>query len=190
MTLRSLAEPPLPARARRRACASSSASSTTSARRRSASASLGRAAVADDGDAAGWLYGFLANRCLSIAGGTSEIQRNVIAERLLGLPSDLDEQGPDELGPPADARRRDPALLGCGEGGQAADQALSRLRAAPCYPRPFCPHCWSEDVEWEEASGAATLYTYSIVRRNDLPPFNERVPYVAAVVDLARDRGC
>ena len=53
------------------------------------------------------------------------------------------------------------------------------------YPRPFCPHCWSEDVEWEEASGAATLYTYSIVRRNDLPPFNERVPYVAAVVDLA-----
>jgi uncharacterized protein len=53
------------------------------------------------------------------------------------------------------------------------------------YPRPFCPHCWSTAVEWEEASGRATLYTFSIVRRNDLPPFNERVPYVAAVVDLA-----
>ena len=52
------------------------------------------------------------------------------------------------------------------------------------YPRPFCPHCWSQDVEWVEASGRAVLYTYSIVRRNDLPPFNERVPYVAAVVDL------
>ena len=51
---------------------------------------LGRAAVANDGDAAAWLYGFLANRCLSIAGGTSEIQRNVIAERLLGLPRDAD----------------------------------------------------------------------------------------------------
>ena len=49
---------------------------------------LGRAALADDGDASGWIYGFLANRCLSIAGGTSEIQRNVIAERLLGLPRD------------------------------------------------------------------------------------------------------
>jgi alkylation response protein AidB-like acyl-CoA dehydrogenase len=49
---------------------------------------LGRAGIADDGDAAGWLYGFLANRCLSIAGGTSEIQRNVIGERLLGLPRD------------------------------------------------------------------------------------------------------
>jgi alkylation response protein AidB-like acyl-CoA dehydrogenase len=49
---------------------------------------LGRAGLADDGDASSWLYGFLANRCLSIAGGTSEIQRNVIGERLLGLPRD------------------------------------------------------------------------------------------------------
>jgi alkylation response protein AidB-like acyl-CoA dehydrogenase len=48
----------------------------------------GASAAANDGDAASWLYGFLANRCLSIAGGTSEVQRNVIAERLLGLPRD------------------------------------------------------------------------------------------------------
>ena len=52
------------------------------------------------------------------------------------------------------------------------------------YPRPFCPKCWSDDVEWKQASGRATLYTYSIVVQNDLPPFNERVPYVAAVVEL------
>lgn len=52
------------------------------------------------------------------------------------------------------------------------------------YPRPFCPHCWSEDVEWQEAGGGATLYTYSVVHVNDLPPFPERVPYLAAVVDL------
>ena len=53
------------------------------------------------------------------------------------------------------------------------------------YPRPFCPTCWSDDVDWVEASGLATLYTWSIVRVNDLPPFPERVPYVAAVVELA-----
>lgn len=53
------------------------------------------------------------------------------------------------------------------------------------YPRPFCPKCWSEDVEWVEASGKATLYTWSVVHQNDLPPWPERVPYIAAVVDLA-----
>ena len=52
------------------------------------------------------------------------------------------------------------------------------------YPRPFCPKCWSDDVAWKEACGRATLYTYSVVHLNDLPPFNERVPYVAAVVEL------
>ncbi|MEU9913519.1 Zn-ribbon domain-containing OB-fold protein [Streptomyces sp. NPDC051001] len=53
------------------------------------------------------------------------------------------------------------------------------------YPREFCPHCWSEDVTWEPASGRAELYTWSVVHRNDLPPFGERTPYIAAVVQLA-----
>ncbi|MCP9208670.1 Zn-ribbon domain-containing OB-fold protein [Streptomyces sp. NEAU-Y11] len=72
----------------------------------------------------------------------------------------------------------------------AAGGRLLIRRCAACgrahhYPREFCPHCWSENVAWEEASGAATLYTWSVVHRNDLPPFGGRVPYTAAVVDLA-----
>lgn len=72
----------------------------------------------------------------------------------------------------------------------AAEGRLLLVRCAQCdeahyYPRPFCPRCGSDRVSWEQASGAATLYTWSVVHRNDLPPFNERVPYVAAVVDLA-----
>jgi uncharacterized protein len=53
------------------------------------------------------------------------------------------------------------------------------------YPREFCPRCWSEHVIWERASGRATLYTWSVVHRNDLPPFGARVPYIAAMVELA-----
>lgn len=74
---------------------------------------------------------------------------------------------------------------------EAAEQGrLLIRRCADCarphhYPREFCPHCWSENVTWEDTSGHATLYTWSVVHRNDLPPFGERVPYVAAVVDLA-----
>ncbi len=52
------------------------------------------------------------------------------------------------------------------------------------YPRPHCPHCWSDDVEWVEAAGGATLYTWTVIYQNDLPPWPQRVPYVAAVVEL------
>ena len=43
------------------------------------------------GAAAGeWAYGFLFSPALTIGGGTSEVQRNIIAERVLGLPHDID----------------------------------------------------------------------------------------------------
>ena len=70
-----------------------------------------------------------------------------------------------------------------------AEGRLLLRRCADCgrphhYPREFCPHCWSEAVDWEQASGRATLYTWSEVRANDLPPFRDRLPYVVAVVEL------
>ena len=72
----------------------------------------------------------------------------------------------------------------------ATDGRLLIARCGSCervhhYPRVMCPFCWSEDVTAVEASGQATLYTYSTVFMNDLPPFKERLPYTAAVVDLA-----
>ena len=75
-------------RAPSRASASCSASSTISGCRRSGSGCWARQGAANDRDAASWVGAFFANRCLTIAGGTSEVQRNVIAERLLGLPKD------------------------------------------------------------------------------------------------------
>ena len=82
----------------------------------------------------------------------------------------------------------DPETQPFWDGARAGQLMIKRCRACAehhFYPRPFCPSCWSEDVEWVEASGDATLYTWSVVHVNDLPPFPERVPYVAAVVDLA-----
>jgi alkylation response protein AidB-like acyl-CoA dehydrogenase len=49
---------------------------------------FGPDAAAATGPAASWVSSFLWNRSLTIAGGTSEVQRNVIGERLLGLPRD------------------------------------------------------------------------------------------------------
>ena len=49
---------------------------------------LGVSGAVAEGDGASWSRGFLFNRNLTIAGGTSEIQRNIIGERVLGLPRD------------------------------------------------------------------------------------------------------
>ena len=46
------------------------------------------------------------------------------------------------------------------------------------YPRPHCPFCFSDKVEWQEASGRGTIYTYSVMRRAP-------VPYAIAYVTLA-----
>lgn len=53
-------------------------------------AMLGSEGATLEGRAGRWAEGVLATRCLTIAGGTSEVQRNVIAERILGLPRDVE----------------------------------------------------------------------------------------------------
>ncbi len=37
-----------------------------------------------------WHYGYLFSPALTIGGGTGEVQRNILAERVLGLPHDVD----------------------------------------------------------------------------------------------------
>jgi alkylation response protein AidB-like acyl-CoA dehydrogenase len=48
--------------------------------------------VGDEGlDRRAWYTGFVFSRALTIGGGTAEVQRNIIAERVLGLPHDAVE---------------------------------------------------------------------------------------------------
>ncbi|WP_327670192.1 MULTISPECIES: acyl-CoA dehydrogenase [unclassified Streptomyces] len=49
---------------------------------------LGPAGALREGPGERALHGFLLSRCLTIAGGTTQVQLNVVAERILGLPRD------------------------------------------------------------------------------------------------------
>ncbi|MCT9087919.1 acyl-CoA dehydrogenase family protein [Streptomyces sp. ASQP_92] len=49
---------------------------------------LGPQGAAAEGAAERAVHGFLMSRCLTIAGGTTQVQLNVVAERILGLPRD------------------------------------------------------------------------------------------------------
>ena len=46
------------------------------------------------------------------------------------------------------------------------------------YPRAICPFCFSDRTEWREAAGTGTIYSFSIMRRAE-------VPYAIAYVTLA-----
>lgn len=64
-----------------------------------------------------------------------------------------------------------------------ADRTLMLNSCAACgrrtlYVRPFCPHCWSEDVRLVPAGGRSRLYTWSVIHQN------AALPYIVAMVDL------
>ena len=52
------------------------------------------------------------------------------------------------------------------------------------YARMLCSHCGAQTLEWVTASGNGTVYSFTVIRQNGVPPFNERVPFVVATVDL------
>lgn len=65
----------------------------------------------------------------------------------------------------------------------AAESRLLLKRCSACgkahhYPRSICPFCWSDKVEWIEAKGTGTIYTFSVTRRGT------GVPYCIAYVTL------
>lgn len=52
------------------------------------------------------------------------------------------------------------------------------------YPRAICPVCFSRRTRWVQSSGRGTLYAFAVVHRPPTPAFQDRVPYVVAMVEL------
>lgn len=51
------------------------------------------------------------------------------------------------------------------------------------YPRAFCPECFSPDVEWRDATGEGTVYSFSPAYRMSGWP-EEDLPLLVAYVEL------
>lgn len=50
--------------------------------------------------------------------------------------------------------------------------------------REECPQCLKPDLDWEEASGRATLYSWVVYHRAYGPAYQSRVPYTVGIVAL------
>jgi uncharacterized protein len=51
-------------------------------------------------------------------------------------------------------------------------------------PMPLCPTCHSTEINWLASAGTGSIYTYTIVRHPTHPAFQDKIPYVVAVVEL------
>ena len=52
------------------------------------------------------------------------------------------------------------------------------------YPRTLCPHCGSARLDWIEACGRGSVYSFTVVHRAPSSAFKGMVPYVVAVVAM------
>ena len=72
----------------------------------------------------------------------------------------------------------------------AREKRLSIPRCNACGQAWFppsirCPHCLSDDTQWEDASGRGKIFSFVVVHRVYHAYFADKVPYVVAVVELA-----
>lgn len=52
------------------------------------------------------------------------------------------------------------------------------------FPRRQCSECWSENLDWIEASGKGEVYAFSITYEGVEKAFEEDLPIVLAWIDL------
>jgi len=73
---------------------------------------------------------------------------------------------------------------------EGAQQGKLMLQYCPAsgkyqfYPRPVSVYTGKRDLEWREASGKGTVYTYTVSYKAP-PPFKNVAPFVVATVELA-----
>jgi uncharacterized protein len=86
---------------------------------------------------------------------------------------------------------------------QAAEQGILQIQScADCstvqfYPRLNCTSCGSRELSLVEASGRGQVYSFAIAHRSPHPAFDDQLPLVIALVELAEGprmtsniRGC
>ena len=72
------------------------------------------------------------------------------------------------------------------DGAKAGKLMLPRCtncNQAHFYPRMICPHCYSRQIEWFEASGEGWIHTFAVQHRA-FGGWADDVPFVTAYIDL------
>jgi len=75
---------------------------------------------------------------------------------------------------------------------QAGKLAVTKCRNCGTMilpPQPRCFSCQGKEFDWVDLPGTGTIYSFTVARHALRPDLADRVPYVAAVVDLDGTQG-
>jgi uncharacterized OB-fold protein len=64
-------------------------------------------------------------------------------------------------------------------------QRCDRCGSLRHYPRPVCSACYATDHSWIEASGDATVHSWTVAHHAYHPAFKIETPYTLVTADLA-----
>ncbi len=68
--------------------------------------------------------------------------------------------------------------------GRLAFQTCAACGQKFFYPRPLCPHCWSDRLTWTPAKGEGQVVSFSLVHRPNDPAFFAEAPIALAEIRI------
>ncbi|MBN9045323.1 MAG: OB-fold domain-containing protein [Rhizobiales bacterium] len=68
--------------------------------------------------------------------------------------------------------------------GRLLIQRCDDCARAVFYPREICPHCWSANLRWSDASGRGRLKSFSTIHKPGHPGWLPAAPYTVGLVEL------
>ena len=68
--------------------------------------------------------------------------------------------------------------------GELRYQTCNDCKAVNFTPTAHCQKCGTSNLKWNVSKGEGTVYTFSVVRQNRIPGFQELGAYAVAYVDL------
>jgi uncharacterized OB-fold protein len=98
--------------------------------------------------------------------------------------SDMASEGGAYPGAREDGDNR--GFLEAWRAGKLAVQACGDCGRRFFYPRPLCPHCWSDKLRWETLPGDGEIVSFSLIHRPNHPSFFAEVPISLAEIRVAQ----